>query len=180
MLRKRQKRYQRSTEFYLPIVMERIVMSVQAGLDIFPAVRTALATGSPEVKSEDDVGNVAKYRDPVSRLLAMAVRLTERGLSFDESLNHVARMIDSSGMRHAFIHLGLAQREGGELIGPLRELSDSTQIYFQESVEEEIAGMPVKATMPLMLTFAGLISFCMASPIIQLLEFLQQAANQFK
>jgi hypothetical protein len=52
---------------------------------------------------------------------------------------------------------------------PLKELSDATQSFYQETIEEEIARLPVKATLPLLCTFAGLIIFFITSPLIQVI-----------
>jgi pilus assembly protein TadC len=157
----------REIEFFLPVLMERLVMAVQAGLDIIPAIDSII---------ESEV-SLSKPEDPVSGLLRRVIRLTESGLSFSEALNTVAQSVDSSPLRHAFIHLGVAYEEGGELITPLRELSDATQLYFQESIEEEIAKMPVRATMPLLCTFAGLLVFFLASPLVQIIDFVTKAKS---
>jgi len=165
--------HKRNLEFFLPIVMERIVMAVQAGFDIIAAVRAVLDT---EEMDSDSAKLMKKHKkDPVSELMEIAYQLTESGLTFERSLNDVAALVDSSPLRHAFIHLAMAHKEGGELVMPLRELSDSTQLYFQESVEEEIAKMPVKATLPLLFTFVGLILCFLTSPIIQVMELTASA-----
>ncbi len=159
-------RYHRAIEFHLPMIMERLVMAVQAGLDILPAVKVVL----------DKKGNgELSAANPPERLLLKAYRLSNSGLAFEDSLNQVASLVESSALRHAFIHLGVAHREGGELTAPLRELSDSTQLYFQESTEEEIAKLPVRATLPLLFTFAGLIITFLAPPMVQLLEFSKKS-----
>ena len=173
--RRKKEEYQRTIEFYLPMIMERLVMAAQAGLDILPAIRAIIEADG----AVDENSRRAKLRergyDPVSRLLRYAYRLTESGFSFDQSLSYVAQRVASTALRHAFIHLAVSHREGGELIGPLRELSDATQLYLQESVEEEIAKMPVRATMPLVITFAGLLVFFLASPLLQILDFVAKA-----
>jgi len=73
--------------------------------------------------------------------------------------------------------LGLAQAEGGELVRPLRELSDATQMYYQESVEEEIARLPAKAVMPLVVTFAGLIICFLTIPLVQVGAMMEKVAE---
>lgn len=156
--------YQYRINFYLPLIMERLVMAVQAGQDVLPAIGIIV-----------DVEKSGKKLDPICELLSKVKRLTESGLSFEKSLHQVAESVDSGSLRHAFIHLALAYKDGGELILPLRELSDSTQIFYQETIEEEIAKMPVKATMPLLLTFAGLIICFLTSPIIQILDVMANA-----
>ena len=165
--RKAQENFTSDITFYLPIVMERIVMAVQAGLDIIPALKVV---SDLDKKTRNQARKNPEAEDPVTRLMSLVVKLSDSGIGFEQALNDVVSAVDSSPLKHAFIHLGLAQREGGELIMPLKELSDSTQLYFQESVEEEVAKLPVKATMPLLCTFAGLIVCFITSPLIQILE----------
>ncbi|MBX7144286.1 MAG: type II secretion system F family protein [Oligoflexia bacterium] len=165
-LRERAARQTRALEFFLPIVMERLVMAVHSGYDILSAIRVVL---------EHDRRQRPRSSDPVCRLIARVLALTEAGRSFEDSLNDVAAQVTCPAVRHAFIHLALAHKEGGELVMPLRELSDATQLYYQESVEEEIARMPIRATLPLLCTFAGLILFFLVPPIMQVLDMTSQA-----
>lgn len=159
------RQFNRDLVFFLPIVMERIVMAVQAGLDIVPAIKTATKFGG----EGSDV-------DPVTSLLRRVTTLTESGMIFENALKDVASNVESSPLRHAFLHLAVAQKEGGVLIMPLRELSDSTQLFYQESIEEEIAEMPVKATLPLICTFAGLLLCFLVPPFLQVISILIENA----
>lgn len=151
--------------------MERLVMGVQAGLDVFATLKALLELESHAQPKQEE----ATKLDPVTELLRDVVHLTEKGLGFEDALQEVASRIPSPALRHAFLHLGVAHREGGELIYPLRELSDATQLYFQETVEEEIAKLPVKATLPLLVTFVGLLILFVTAPMLQVLDFLAQA-----
>ncbi len=141
----------RGLEFYLPAVMERIVMAVGSGLDIVPALQEASRGG----------------KDPVSALLAQVVRLSEGGTPVDAAFESVATQTKSVPVRHALTHLALAHRQGGEIVRPLKELSDATQTAYQETVEEMIAKLPVKAVLPLVLTFTGLIICFLTVPLMQ-------------
>lgn len=166
----RKRKHQDKINFFLPLVMERVVMAVQAGLDILPAIGAILKIEDAKPRHMSSV-----EEDPVCKLLERVRSQAESGLTLDESLRKVAESVENAALRHAFIHLSVAYREGGELVMPLRELSDATQLFYQEIVEENIAKMPIKATMPLLLTFAGLIICFITSPIIQILEILQDA-----
>lgn len=141
----------RRMEFYLPTVMERIVMGVGTGLDIVPALREA----------------AAKSNDPVSELLRWIVSLSEAGIPVEAAIEAASKRAGCTSVKHAFIHLGLAHRQGGEIVRPLKELSDATQLAYQEIVEEQIARLPVKAVMPLVITFAGLIVCFLTVPLMQ-------------
>lgn len=159
-------RGRQSLHYYLPIVMERIVMAVESGLDIIPAIEVIVALERAE----------STLLDPVTTLFAEISRYSESGMRFSEALSLVESKVDSPAFKHALVHLGLAYQEGGEIIHPLRELSDSTQLYFQESIEEEIAKMPVKATLPLLCTFGGLIISFLTAPLVQVMMITSQAA----
>ena len=168
-IRTAQERYKRELEYFLPVVMERVVMAAEAGLDIFAALSSLVELEEQSAKWEErDV-------DPVTRLISIVTRLTEAGMGFDDALHEVANAIPCSALRHAFIHLALAHQEGGELVMPIRELSDATQLYFQETIEEEVAKLPVKATMPLVLTFAGLIILFITAPLVEVMRITSEA-----
>lgn len=152
-------------DFFLSIVMERLVMAVEAGLDVFPAIGAVV-----ELESRHRI-----KLDPVTALLAQVKAYAENGMTLDGALRAVSQSSDSAPLRHAFLHLAVAQREGGELIMPLRELSDATQLHYQEAIEESIAKMPVKATMPLMCTFAGLIILFLTTPVIQVIKVTERS-----
>lgn len=164
-LRNKEQAYIHSLEYALVLVMERLVMAVEAGLDVVSALSTVIKL---EVDNNESLENYC----PVVQLFTIVISLTESGMQFDKALRVVADSQNCSAIKHAFIHLGNAQRDGGELIMPLRELSDATQSYFQETVEEDIAKTPVKATFPLVLTFVGLIICFLTIPIIQVVETL--------
>jgi hypothetical protein len=59
----------------------------------------------------------------------------------------------------------------------LKELSDATQTQYQESVEEEIAKLPVRAVLPLILTFTGLIVCFLTVPIVQVGASLEKFSH---
>lgn len=164
----------KQAEFFLPIVMERIVMAAQSGLDVLASIQ-AVVEFDRLTESKQVATLASKNSDPVTMLLSQVYKLTENGRSLHESLNAAAAAVPCAAIKHAFIHLALAHKDGGELVMPLRELSESTQLYYQESVEEEIAKLPVKATVPLLCTFTGLIIFFLTAPIMQIMQITTTA-----
>jgi Flp pilus assembly protein TadB len=169
--RAKQERVIEEMEQMLPIVMERLVMAVQSGLDVTAGIQSLIRI---ERKNVGEHGSV----DIVTELLELVIQLTESGISFNQSLRDVAEAVPCTALKHSFVHLAVAYEEGGELVSPLRELSDSTQLYYQEVVEERIAKLPVKATMPLVFTFAGLILFFITTPLLQVMELLNDVQFQ--
>jgi Flp pilus assembly protein TadB len=150
-------------DFQLPLVTERIVMAVQAGHDILPALKLVV-----ELKLL--TGPIQKEKEPVIYYISEVIALNEGGLTLEKSLREISKQVVSVSLRHTFLHLAVAHRQGGGILSALSELADATQCYYQESIEEEIAVLPIKATIPLVVTFAGLLILLMTSPIIQVLE----------
>ena len=159
-----QKLLQKRLEFFLPTAMERMVMSVGSGMDIIPALTEA----------------ARKSTDPVSDVFRKIVALSEGGLRVEQAITLVADEVPSSAVKHALVHLGLAYKRGGEVVRPLKELSDATQTQYQETIEEEIAKLPVKAVVPLVLTFTGLIVCFLTVPIMQVKTSLERFADVAK
>ena len=153
-----QKLLGKKLEFFLPLAMERVVMAVTSGLDIIPALSEA----------------ARKNSDPVSDVFRKIVSLSESGLRVEHAIHSVTNEVPSSSVKHALVHLGLAYKQGGEVVRPLKELSDATQQQYQETVEEEIAKLPVKAVVPLVLTFTGLIVCFLTVPVMQISVSLEK------
>ena len=158
------RRHSRRLEFYLPTAMERVVMAVGSGLDIIPALAESAR------KSEDPVSDI--FRSIVSR--------SEGGLRVEYAIQIAADGVPSTSVKHALMHLGLAYKQGGEVVRPLKELSDATQTHYQESVEEEIARLPVRAVLPLLLTFTGLIICFLTVPVVQVGASLERFSHATK
>lgn len=145
-------------EAKLPIAIERLLMTVQSGLDIIPAIEQIY-------ESEDN--------DPTNDLfvqLHKAVRRAELGSTFDLELMNIKETINLRSIKNIFNHIAFAHREGSEITTALSELADAVQKQFEENIEEEIAKMPAKAILPMILTFAGLIICFLTSPILQVLD----------
>lgn len=159
----------RELDFYVPLMMERIVMAAHAGLDVLSAVRAVVQHEQRQTEMTNEGSN------PVCALLAEVLSRSDRGMSFERALQDIAVDTGSHSIRHAFLHLAMAHKEGGELIAPLRELSDATLLHYQETIEEEIAKLPAKATMPLILTFTGLIVLFLTPPLLSVMDIATRA-----
>lgn len=151
----------RGMEQELPMFMERIVMAVGSGLDIVPALGVA----------------IQGMQSSVTESMAKVVALAEAGLPLATALRTVSAEVPAPAFKHALVHLAVAYQQGGELVRPLRELSDATQLQFQESVEEEIAKLPVRAVLPLVLTFTGLILCFLTVPLLQVASITQKVSD---
>jgi Flp pilus assembly protein TadB len=157
-----------SIDFHLPLVMEEVVMGVQAGLDIVPALARVLSNAEQS----------STKLNPVLCVFKEILDACEHGQSFRAALQAARKKQRSSAFSHALLHLSVAHTDGGNLVEVLRELAEATQRSFEESMEEMLATMPARAVMPLIMTFAGLMIFFLAVPLVQVLESLRKAMPQ--
>lgn len=139
--------------FHLPMTVEKLLIAVQSGLDVVPALRIAGQTA-------------ADKPDPASRSFAKVVTLIEQGATVEAALEQVAQAATAIPLKHVLLHLKVAHSRGGDLTFPLRELADATQVTYEQNVEEHIAVLPIKATAPLLCTFLGLLILFLTAPII--------------
>lgn len=153
----------RQISYELPLVMERMVMAVQAGHDILPALKLVVHAG-------EDVRGGTVTESQVQKIFREVIDAVEAGMTLQSSLRTASFNTKSTSLRHALLHIAVAHEQGGGLLFALSELADATQSYYQESVEEQIATLPVKATLPLVIVFGGLLVILLTSPIIQTLD----------
>jgi type II secretory pathway component PulF len=158
------KNHDNSVALYLPIVVERIVMAINAGHDVYSAVK--------KVVTYSDDYEIKFNSDPVTSHLRNVCNLTDNGLSFDNALKLEILNINSPQLKHVFLYLSIAHIEGGSLSEPLIELADSMQTYYQDTIEHQIAKLPIKATIPLVITFGGMVICFLTIPVIRLLNFI--------
>ncbi len=155
-----QERINLSFQQSLPLLLERLVMTIESGHDVVSGLKLIVSNESSRKSSNC----------PLIKIFGRAIDYTEQGFTFTESLREISKNCPVISVKHVLIHLALAYEQGGELIIPLRELSDATQIQYQELVDERIAKLPVKATFPLLLLFAGLIILFVTPPILEVLK----------
>lgn len=167
VLARRKKVSARSVDCHLPVAIERILVGVEAGLDIVPAIRAA-------VESAVELAGEYRRPDPVLETFRRILALLDGGMRLEDALDRNQIGIDVPALAHALMFLRQASLDGASITAALRELADATQRRAFDQIEEQIAGLPVKATVPLTLIFAGMLSILLTAPIVRVLEFFQR------
>lgn len=152
-----QERLDSTISYLLPLAVEELVMAVRAGHDVYAAIRLV-------VPGEGVVDN------PVYEVFGRIIQEVSDGFSLESALRTHARSCCNTALRHTLMHLAVAHRDGGGLLFALSELADATQTFYEDKIEEEIAGLPVKATLPLVFIFAGVLLLFMTPPILEVVQ----------
>ena len=130
--------------FYLPLVVEQIVIGVSSSLDVGPCVQRVVA-----MADERDSHN------SVTELLRHAQLLVKSGLSLEEALNEIGRLSGHTELKHTFMALSPVAKHGGEITRQLQELADAVASQREARIEGKIKKLELEATGPVGLVFLG-------------------------
>jgi|GEM_PF-6940070 len=147
MLESRQKRLQEEILFYLPIVIEQMVIGVSSSLDIGPCIQKVV-----DMAFERDKSN------PVVDLLDRVLTRVRAGHSLDESLTEIAERMQLADLKHVFGAIAQVSRHGGEVTKQLQELADAVTTQREVEVESVIKKLELKATGPVAIAFIAFLA----------------------
>jgi Flp pilus assembly protein TadB len=162
--RNRLSRKKEATLFYLPLILERLIMALRSGNDLIGALHVVVEL---EIATARERKTIV---DPITDAFAQVLHLINRGSPCTEAFDVTVKATALPQLRHALLYLKTSWIDGGDLIPPLIELSEATQSTYQDYVEEKLASLPVKAMAPLLLTFAGLLLLLLSTPLVALLK----------
>ncbi|MCC6932470.1 MAG: type II secretion system F family protein [Deltaproteobacteria bacterium] len=149
--------FQRKILFQIPLFLEDIILLVEAGLGVFPAIEKVVST--TEAKS-----------NPVKMIFAMVYQLSAHGMPFNKALELIADAVNIKVLRHVLMHLDIANSEGGELIPSLRSLSEHAHSEWKLSVETRVKRLENMVVFPVFFSVIGLMLLVAAVPAIPLLN----------
>ena len=147
LLESRQKRLEQEILFYLPIVIEQMVIGVSSSLDIGPCIQKIV-----DMAYERDKSN------PVVDLLDRVLTRVRAGHSLDESLTEIAERMKIADLKHVFGAIGQVSRHGGEITKQLQELADAVTSQREVQVEGVIKKLELKATLPVAIAFLAFLA----------------------
>lgn len=159
----------------LPLDIEQILMVVQSGLDIIPAI-SAVADMMDKKVDSSKTDLLKKQYDgkesfsSIIEILKSAIKLADSGELFEKALKEKAEATELLPVRYTLFHLARSYAEGSEIRTTLSELAESTQRSYEENINKIISTLPAKAVIPLVLTFSGLLICFLTSPILQVLK----------
>lgn len=147
LLESRQKSAEQEIQFYLPVVIEQMVIGVSSSLDIGPCVQKIV-----DMADERDKSNL------VVDLLDRVLTRVRAGHSLDESLTEIAERMQVVDLKHVFSAIAQVSRHGGEVTRQLQELADAVTTQREVQVESVIKKLELKATGPVAIAFLAFLA----------------------
>jgi len=145
--------------FYLPLVLEQIVIGVSSSLDVGPCIQRVV-----EMANERDSHNA------VTELLRHAQMLMKSGIPMTDALVDIGTATGHTELKHAFMALGQVAKHGGEITRQLQELADAVANQREAKVEAKIKRLELEATGPVGLVFLGFLIVLMSGIGVQLMK----------
>ncbi len=128
--------------FYLPIVIEQMVIGVSSSLDIGPCIQKIC-----EMSKERDRTNA------VIQLLEQSQIYVRSGNSLEEAVTQIGVLSGHMELKHAFNAIAQVSRHGGEVTKQLQELADAVTVQREAQIEAKIKKLELSATGPVALAF---------------------------
>ncbi len=137
--------------FYLPLVVEQLVIGVSSSLDIGPCIKWIVS-----MADERDSHN------PVTELLRYAQQYMKSGASLEEALLEVGNLAGHTELNHVFMSLSQVTKHGGEITRQLQELANAVAAQREARIEGTIRKLELAATGPVALVFISFMAIFMA------------------
>jgi pilus assembly protein TadC len=137
--------------FYLPLVVEQLVIGVSSSLDIGPCIKWIVS-----MADERDSHN------PVTELLRYAQQYMKSGASLEEALLEVGNLAGHIELNHVFMSLSQVTKHGGEITRQLQELANAVAAQREARIEGTIRKLELAATGPVALVFISFMAIFMA------------------
>lgn len=157
---------EREIMFRLPLLLESLILLVDAGLGVLPALERITFQSAQ-----------SKEKNPVAMYLGRVYQLAASGMPLAEALQVVADATGHRTLRHVLLHLDLSGTEGGELIPALKSLSDYVHTEWKLSVEQRVKRLENGVVFPVFVSVIGLLMLVSAVPLVPLLEFRDLVAQ---
>jgi len=166
------KEFEREVLFQLPLTLETLILLVEAGLGILPALEQIVRTELARVDGE------LSRLGPVAKVLRIIYGLTSHGMPFAQALELVADAVDIRALRHVLLHLDVSSTEGGALSPALRSLSEFTHTEWKLGVEGRVKRLETAVVFPVFLSVMGLMLLTASVPLVPVLDFLSSMDKQ--
>lgn len=162
----------RSVYYELPLVLEELVLLVESGLALFPALEEVC------VKRTASGVRSSRKETLARRVLLTAYQLAAHGVPISDAFKQVAKVCPFPVLRHVLLHLDISSSVGGELLYSLRTLSEQIHKEWKLSVETRVKQLENLVVFPVFVAVMGLMLLTAAVPLVPVLDFMSSMKNK--
>jgi Flp pilus assembly protein TadB len=160
----RKKESIRSIYYELPLVLEELVLLIESGLSLFPAME--------EICCSKKMKKNKKQNSLVRKTLQSAYQLASYGMPMSQAFEQVARVCPFPVLRHVMLHLDISSSVGGELLHSIQSLSQQVHREWKLAVETRIKRLENLVIFPVFISVMGLMLLTAAVPLVPVIEYM--------
>ena len=143
----------------LPVFIEQINICLSSGLDIWSSVERVV-----------DLHMSRNSIRPLTEVLIRGGSMMLTGVPASEAFEFVGQEAAVQELSHVLRFLTQCAHHGGEIRAQVQSLGEATLMQRQLQIEGKITALPVKATFPLFLIFAGFFGLLFAGLAVKTLQ----------
>lgn len=151
--------YEREVLFQIPLVLESLILLVESGFGILPAMQRVVEADAKALRP-----------NPTVRFLRLVYEYSLYGMPLAQALETVTEQTDIRPLRHVLLHLDVSGSEGGALGPSLRSLSEYAHTEWRLSVEQRVKRLENLVVFPVFVAVIGLMFLTAAVPLVPVLE----------
>jgi len=159
----------RSAYFDLPLILEELILLIESGLGLFPALEKVCSYESDSFKG----GDPGVCRKSFKKAFSLAVH----GMPVSQAFALVSKSATCVPLKQVLIHLDVSASIGGELLTSLRALSDQVHREWKMQVETRVKRLENMVVFPVFLAVMGLLLLTSAVPLVPVFEFMSSMKN---
>ncbi|MGI6680748.1 MAG: type II secretion system F family protein [Bdellovibrionota bacterium] len=149
--------------YYLPLVIEQLVIGVSSALDVGPCISYVV-----------DMAEKRGTHNPVTLLLKQVQTYVRFGASLDNALSDIGRESGHNELKNSFLQLAQVTKHGGEITKQLQDLGTTVAKQREVIIDGRIKTLELKATGPVFLVFAGNMTILLGFIILGLLKSMKE------
>jgi Flp pilus assembly protein TadB len=153
----------RSAYFDLPLILEELILLIESGLGLFPAMEKVC-----QLDRNENVNKVGLCRKVFRKSFQLAVH----GMPISQAFSVVSKSINCIPLKQVLIHLDVSASIGGELLTSLRALSDQVHKEWKMQVETRVRKLENIVVFPVFMAVMGLLLLTSAVPLVPVFEFM--------
>ncbi len=151
--------------FQTPLVLESLILLVESGLGILPAIEKVIS------------GTRSEKRNIPVEYLDKIYNLSLRGLPFSEAVELIADTTENKVLRHTLLHLDASQSGGGELVPALKSLANHSHSEWKLDSEARVKRLENLVVFPVFVSVIGLMLLSASVPLVPVFEFNRSLAD---
>lgn len=159
---------ERQVYFDTPLFLEELVLLIESGLALFPALQEICISRFGK-----------KHKTNIVRKYILSVyNLASGGIPVSEAFQIVANNCPFPPIKNVLLHLDVSSSVGGELVSALQSLATQVHSEWKLEVENRVKRLENMVVFPVFAAVLGMMLVTAAVPLVPILDFMDSLKSK--